>query len=635
MFVAHHAERRRLRTLAATGSAWTAVPSDKRDRVWRRAVSHFPGCGNPANSATPCIPSMNTKTYPGQGLSISQLIFALNEKLKQTAYSLSYVTKDHRCLDDAECADFQCSSTYDQVSRFDQDTSTALATIREWRNSLTRINRIPFDILSLIPTHLHSQRDRLRASFVCRHWRRTFLQCPELWSQLYLSKGEAYVKTLLERAKRSPLDVTVGYGTPAPTMMLLSSHTEQIKNLDFSYNLWQDVRNFSEVNPGPFPLLHTLGIVGTGGGGPDDAIAPPSPLFGNATNVRVFLFRSSWARSPSFRRFVFPNLVSFDLSAAPWESFRVLGLLDFLEASPMLQTVRMKIFGDLSLEGVPQERVVVLPRMENLILTVNGGGPSYEIATHISSPSARHTSLKHTKLAEDVTPDEVFPPSVPWKTIVRQYTRSPAEEVTLETMAGRVVKCKLTFRSSDGTTIRLCSKVDQEEDEHEVYLPSEIRDKVFTQAINTIQNHPQLAHVKRLHIPHNFRSADGTFTSRVADETRLLLASMGPLDELTIHRCNPRVYFDPFFYVPGVHTGGSNMLPQIKELTISHPLYTSHWQCTAAIVELAQTQRTRGMPFECVTIRGECMPSGMEERLRPLVGSVRYCYDALRETDDV
>ena len=68
----------------------------------------------------------------------------------------------------------------DEVSKLAQGTSAAPATIREWINSFTHINRVPFDILALIPTYLPSQMDRLRATFVCRRWRKTFLQYPPL-----------------------------------------------------------------------------------------------------------------------------------------------------------------------------------------------------------------------------------------------------------------------------------------------------------------------------------------------------------------------------------------------------------------------------------------------------------------------
>ena len=37
------------------------------------------------------ILSMNTHAYPGKDLSLSQLVFALNEELKRVAHSPSYV----------------------------------------------------------------------------------------------------------------------------------------------------------------------------------------------------------------------------------------------------------------------------------------------------------------------------------------------------------------------------------------------------------------------------------------------------------------------------------------------------------------------------------------------------------------
>jgi hypothetical protein len=274
------------------------------------------------------------------------------------------------------------SFTFHQVSQLEKDTSTALATIRESRNSFIPINRVPLDVLSLIPTHLSSQRDRLRASFVCRHWRRTFLQRAELWSQLFLSKGEAYVKTLLERAKGSALDIIVDRQTLVSTMALLSPHTEQIRDLGFSSNDWADIQDFSEANPRPLAFLRDLSVnIGTGLDIPD---YPPLPLFTHLANMKAFRYHSKPFRSPSFRPFVFPNLVSFEFSTTPAHDFLAYQLLDFLDTSPMLRTVDMRIIADISLDGVPQGKVVVLPNVETFNLAVSDGEPGYKTATHIS-----------------------------------------------------------------------------------------------------------------------------------------------------------------------------------------------------------------------------------------------------------
>jgi hypothetical protein len=570
-----------------------------------------------------------TQVHPGQGLSLPQLVFALNEELKRTAYSPSYVAKHHQCLGE-RYADFCISFTFDQVSRLDQDASTALATIREWRNSFTPINRVPLDILSLIPTHLSSQRDRLCASFVCRHWRSTFLQRAELWSQLYLSKGEDYVKTLLERAKGSALDVTVGYRVPVDTMTLLSLHTKQFKRLCFARNQLADILRFSEVNSGPLPLLHTLEIVAAQGDSPEDsdAITHPSPLlFDNAPNMKVFRLHSdSVLWTPSFGPFVFPNLVSFDFSATPVVVFLASGLLDFLEGSPMLRTVDIKLTAYVSFEGTPRERVVVLPHVETFTLIVTNGRPGHRLAAHLSCPSARSVSVQHELETGGVVPGGIFPGSALWKTIIHQYTKNPIEEVTLETRITSTVTCKLAFRSADAAVVELHFKFTDEGEEEPVLPLEDIHQEVFAQATRTIRNHPQLASVKRLHIFHGYYSFNSAKVSNIAKEVGQLFKSVGPLDELTIHCCDLRPYFHSFFNLPECDVEKPIMFPPIKKLTISHPMISGE-QSTNAIMGLAKSQHALGMPFERMAIRDRDIFAGTEERLRPWVGIVECCYD--------
>jgi len=50
--------------------------------------------GVSTSSPTLITPSMDAKSYPGKDLSLSQLVFALNEELKRKAYSPSCV--NHR-----------------------------------------------------------------------------------------------------------------------------------------------------------------------------------------------------------------------------------------------------------------------------------------------------------------------------------------------------------------------------------------------------------------------------------------------------------------------------------------------------------------------------------------------------------
>ena len=501
-----------------------------------------------------------------------------------------------------------------------------LATIREWKNSFASINRIPLDVLSLIPTHLPSQADHFRASFVCRHWRKTFLQCAELWSKLTLSKGEVYVRTLLKRAKGSQLVIQVGHiknpNVTVGTMKLLSPLTNRIRDLEFTHHNWAGIQKFMEINHGPFPLLDSLtfNITRDAGHSASNMTRPPfTHPFNTAINLRKFLFHSDSTASPSLSHFVFPNLVVFEFTT--WE-LDLAVLLDFLEASPMLQTVGMTLVTDISLDGIPQGRVVILPNVESLNIFVYDDGPSYEIMARISCPSITSTSLAPEGNEEYINTEKIFPTLALWNTIIQQYTRSPLEEVTLKLTGG--VSCTLTLQSSDTTVIQLRIFVG-------VYLhngSAEVERDVLTKATSTILNHPQLANVKRFRICHDYDCLSSTPTLHVTNEVRRLFRFLGPLDELTIYHSDIQPYFDSFRNTPEGHTEEPVIFSPIKDLTISHPTMTrlSDGAGTTAIVGLAQARHALGVPFERVIIRALWMPEGVEEGLRPWVGHVEYRY---------
>ena len=156
---------------------------------------------------------------------------------------------------------------------------------------------------------------------------------------------------------------------------------------------------------------------------------------------------------------------------APTEGFHnVSQPLNFLEASPVLQTVRLKIVADISLDDIPRERIIILPKVEYLCLVMSDGEWGYKLAAHMSCPSVKHISLTHEKDTGDVTPEEIFPTSVSWNAVVHQYTRSPVEEVALEikTAPDPAIASSPTFRSPNVTVISFrfeAAANDEDEDE--------------------------------------------------------------------------------------------------------------------------------------------------------------------------
>ena len=507
--------------------------------------------------------------------------------------------------------DFPYRVTLDEIAQLNQDTSIALTTIREWMNSFAPINRLPLDVLSLIPTHLHSQKDHFGATFVCRHWRRTFLQNATLWSHLCLSKGEVYIKTLLKRARGSPLTILANRTDPVGTVMLLPPYTKQIRNLGFKKNSWLDIQRFSETNSGALPLLHTLNINAVAG------TAPGGPLFRGAVGLKEFQLRSEGL--PFLNRFIFPNLTSFELSMYSVERFRGSQLLDFLEALPMLRAVRMKIYSAISLKGIPPDKVLVLHNVESLSLAAKDGG--YELATHMSCPSTKYTSLTHMHKEEPdyFTALKAFPSPVSWNTIIRQYTTSPIEEVTFEIKSTSVyfIACFIAFRSADTAVIKLGFEIPMDKNSSKMpFEPTYCH--IFTEASRTIQD---LTSVKRLHmIGHPELDHASEQTTCIRNDLRRLLQSLGPLEELTLHRCNVQPYLLSFL---SPYPESSVPYPPTKVLTISRPIYTTRIErFVDSLVAIAKVQHGLGEPFERVTIRMFGPPARIKEKVRPWVGAV-------------
>ena len=572
---------------------------------------------------------MDSSAYPGKGLSLSQLVFALNQELRRTAYSPLCVDTKRFWSVKEQYADYLYSLALDAVSQLEREISAALVIVRGWMNTFARINCIPLDILSLIPTHLSSGKDRFRASFVCRHWRETFLQHGALWSQLFLTNGngEEYVKTLLKRAKGSALDITINYASPSTTA-LLSPHARQIKHLNFSQELWSDILMFSKVNSGSLPLLRTLEMrtiessFSVNQSNVRDA--PSSPLFSGAVNLKKFTLDTEQAGL--LKHFIFPNLTTFELSAPGMDGLNVSHLFNFLKASPALQRVDIAICGGTMSGSIPEDMILVLPNVKTFFLTIkNNRWQVYELATHISCPYAKHTLLSQEMDDNCMgTGLEVFPNSASWVAIARQYTTSPVEEITLEIEFDMTypIIYSLTFLSSDTTVINLDFEVvatASGEEDFELRW-NETNLEIFSQACRIIRDHPLLSHVKRLYIidMDTIGSLGVDYVIPMANVVLDLFRSLGPLDKLTIHGFDLQVFIAPFIDLPEFKHF-QRIFPSVKELEISETWMVNKRRCADAILELAKSQYHLEKPFERMTINASKVSKTLAERLRQWV----------------
>ena len=480
---------------------------------------------------------------------------------------------------------------------------------------------------------------------MCRHWRGILLKHGALWSQLFLRRGEECVSTLLKRAKGSALDIFARYDDPDGTTALISPRAQQIRYLEFITNHWKDIIMFSEFNSGKLPLLRTLRIIYPtiidSDGQPNTAVPPSLPFFEGSVNLGQFVF---FSRNLSYlSHFIFPNLTTFELASRPGEECSASYLFDFLKASPLLQTVKVKITAKVVLRGIPQETVVVLPNVKTLSLHVDDGPTTYvsDIATHISCPRARNMSLINGMDDIRTSPDlKIFPTPIPWSTIVHQHTTNSVEEVTLQIKnpTSQDIESFLTFRSSDAIIVRLGFNIDETDaDEDELNMPrAEMGWEIFSQALRAIRDHSLLSHVKRLQFEYRAAISDTYGVLRRAAEILEILGSLGPLDALTICGCDLHVFLADFLHNPVLDESDPIVFPRVNQLTILHPVMEEdEFECMNAIVGLAQSQHALGIPFERVTVRRWSLPTGMAEELGRWVGAVDCCEEWYTGEQDV
>jgi len=434
------------------------------------------------------------------------------------------------------------------------------------------------------------------------------------------------VKMLLERAKGSALDITSTFLDRAEILALLSPHAQRFRSLDFAPDYWSNIRRFSQAVSGPLPLLRTLRISAI------KTTNPPSlPLFSGAVNLKTFFLHSEGA--PSLNHLAFPNLTNFEFSARDKE-FPISQLLNFLEALPTLQTVRVRIEAELLLGDFPPERVIVLPNVE--IFSVTHGELGYGIAAHISCPSARRITLLREQDVEVEVPQEIFPA---WNTIGPQYTTSTIDKIALgiTTIGEDLVSFSLSFLSPSSTTLKLgYDMISGDEDSHKSTLELGWKyTEVFEHALEAIRTHPFLSNVKHLHIWDRHRFHNPSQLVSMAMEAVGLFKFVGPLEELVLDIDDLQPFLSFFLDLPESQVSmEQGTLPSIKGLIIAEqPKDPFDEECAVAIVGFARSQHMRGVPFERVVLHVKSPPAGMAERLEPWVGTVHFSEEMISADD--
>ena len=279
-----------------------------------------------------------------------------------------------------------------QVLKLEDALHSTLLDVRSWANTLSPINRLPPEILSLIPTFLHHKRNRrslIRWSQVCRHWRNVLIATPALWTH-FSCKDLSRTHAFIERSKSMPLRVRLSPQFCLQSFKALIPHVKRFDSLRMELPASE---LFDKSTPNlrkPAPLLEQLLVTVQDTDHTDDDREPPFPLLFGGKFPRLTRLTLEYV-SPHPTWFNVSNLTIFQLVHTGSRGGSSSQLLRFFEQNPELEEVSITYQGQF-VDNAPPHHIVHLPCLRKLRL---GDCPSKPgILHHLLLPPGVEVALR-------------------------------------------------------------------------------------------------------------------------------------------------------------------------------------------------------------------------------------------------
>ena len=325
--------------------------------------------------------------------------------------------------------------------------SSISASVRQLKNSHVPINRLPPEVLALVPTFRESEKDLINATAVCRHWRKTLTSTPNLWTGIICSETEksqvtiSHVQAYLERSGSVPVNVQ----THAFASQLLSPHVGRISSLRLFWCRSWDFDEIAEHLSKPAPILEAISLHVWDWDHPT-LVLPPTLSETLLSSVRTLDFHGA-TLSPGPCKL--SRLTKFILETRVTTIVPSVVLLDTLETMPLLQFFEAKLSCARQPDPVPGDRVVTLPHLEEITIMVDGeyiGSLTIPILPALCLPGARRVSVRSINVFT-VPPTPILPLSF--------EKRLPALRITSEVSVTLGNEFKLEFFGPDQPELTL------------------------------------------------------------------------------------------------------------------------------------------------------------------------------------
>lgn len=267
-----------------------------------------------------------------------------------------------------------------------------LLDVRSWANTFSPVNRLPPEVLALIPTFLNHKRSRrslIRWSQVCRYWRNTFTNAPTLWIHLNC-KDLARTRTFIERSKSVPIQVRLSPDFCSQSLNALFPHIKRFESLKMEIRASELKHRSIHHLRRPAPLLEQLTIAVEDSVLTDDDLESPFPLLFRGEFPHLTRLALEYL-SPHPDWFRISNLTTFHLVHTGSHGGSSSQLLRFFEQNPGIEDVSITYHGRF-VDNAPSHHVVNLPHLRKIRL---GDCPSKPgILHHLLLPTGVEVALK-------------------------------------------------------------------------------------------------------------------------------------------------------------------------------------------------------------------------------------------------
>ena len=252
-----------------------------------------------------------------------------------------------------------------QVDDLERDALEVLRLVRSIKNSFAPINRIPPEVLSLIPDYCgggNADEDLIALTHVCRDWRDIFISRPSLWTELDFRNMDK-ARTYLQRSRSSPLDLYLdSCEVTDDEFALVTPHTHRLKYFTLNTNTLPRVLTRLRCQA---PLLEELNI----DIGHENMEALDDALFnGDFSSLRKLrlcgiVVPFAWKNLENLRFLALETIT---------QTYGTAQILDFLEPIPLLESIRLR-FLMLDLRDLPPKRIVPLRHLKGFSIGTRRG----------------------------------------------------------------------------------------------------------------------------------------------------------------------------------------------------------------------------------------------------------------------